>query len=361
MRSDQKTQQPILTQTLFSTSHIASRSWRSHATSMVLHGLMILAALLIAVPVMRRQVKKESDFTLIAPVLPEYKPKIIPPRHLPSPVVSARNEVRPKIAPQPKFTEPKPLETPKPKIVAAAPEIKIAAPEPTQSVPQPPLPTQIAPAPKPAVKTGSFETADAARSVATPKVTKVGGFGDPNGVPPSQNSRPSAATMAQVGSFDLPEGGGHTGGGGRNSSGGVRQTTFGGAGEAGGAPNGTGRGPGKVQTGAFGEPPTAVASNAPTNHPKPVQPALTPVEILSKPKPTYSEEARSMRLEGEVSLDVVFQATGSVRIIRVVHGLGHGLDEAAQQAAMRVHFRPATRDGVPVDSQATIHITFQLT
>jgi TonB family protein len=64
-------------------------------------------------------------------------------------------------------------------------------------------------------------------------------------------------------------------------------------------------------------------------------------------------------LEGQVSLDVVFQSNGSVRILRVAKGLGHGLDEAAEHAALQVRFRPATRDGVPVDSNATIHITFE--
>ena len=51
----------------------------------------------------------------------------------------------------------------------------------------------------------------------------------------------------------------------------------------------------------------------------------------------------------------------NVRVLRVVRGLGHGLDEAAQRAALRIRFKPAqSSDGRPVDSRATVHITFRL-
>jgi outer membrane biosynthesis protein TonB len=44
----------------------------------------------------------------------------------------------------------------------------------------------------------------------------------------------------------------------------------------------------------------------------------------------------------------------------VVHSLGHGLDEEARRVAEQIHFRPATRDGRPVDLTTNIVITFQL-
>jgi TonB family protein len=116
-----------------------------------------------------------------------------------------------------------------------------------------------------------------------------------------------------------------------------------------------------VRTGAFGDS-TAAAPAPVQKQPTPVvEPPLTPVEILSKPKPAYTEEARNLKLEGQVALEVVFLSNGSVRIVRILHGLGHGLDEAAQQAALQVRFKPARRGGVPVDMNATIKITFQLT
>lgn len=114
-----------------------------------------------------------------------------------------------------------------------------------------------------------------------------------------------------------------------------------------------------MKTGGFGE--TATGPNEPVQRAKAVVPAITPVEILSKPKPVYTPEARNLHLEGEVSLDVIFSASGSVQILRVVQGLGHGLDEAAQNAATRIRFKPGTRDGAPVDTRATIRIVFELT
>jgi TonB family protein len=102
----------------------------------------------------------------------------------------------------------------------------------------------------------------------------------------------------------------------------------------------------------------------PATQPKtepPAEQVEIPVEVLSKPTPTYTAEARQLKLEGEVSLEVEFCASGSVRVLRVVRGLGHGLDEAATQAAERIRFKPAQRRGRAVDFRTTVHITFRLT
>ena len=91
-----------------------------------------------------------------------------------------------------------------------------------------------------------------------------------------------------------------------------------------------------------------------------VSPVTRPVEILSKPKPIYTEEARGRRIEGEVLLQVLFAASGQVRVLATVRGLGYGLDENAIAAAEAIHFRPAERAGVAADSTAIVHIVFQL-
>ena len=85
-----------------------------------------------------------------------------------------------------------------------------------------------------------------------------------------------------------------------------------------------------------------------------------PVEIVDKPQPQYTREARDLKIEGEVHLKVLFQADGSVHVLQVVQGLGHGLDEAAASAAEKIRFKPARRDGRPCDMTATVHIVFQL-
>ena len=76
--------------------------------------------------------------------------------------------------------------------------------------------------------------------------------------------------------------------------------------------------------------------------------------------PFIPPKLASLGSKGEVLLNVVFTADGQIRVLKVVHGLGHGLDEAALRAAQGVKFTPAMRDGHPVDSTATLHIVFQL-
>jgi TonB family protein len=87
---------------------------------------------------------------------------------------------------------------------------------------------------------------------------------------------------------------------------------------------------------------------------------MVQAEILSKPVPTYTAEARHLRIEGEVLLEVVLEATGNVHVVRVVRGLGHGLDDEAMRAAAQIRFKPASRDGQPADSTVVLHIIFQL-
>jgi len=114
-----------------------------------------------------------------------------------------------------------------------------------------------------------------------------------------------------------------------------------------------------VQASAFGD---AAAKPDPSIRPKTTEnaPSSLPAQILSKPTPAYTDEARQMKVEGEVLLEVVLEASGKVRVLRVVRGLGHGLDESAVRAAQQISFRPALRDGQPADSTAVLHIIFQL-
>lgn len=85
-----------------------------------------------------------------------------------------------------------------------------------------------------------------------------------------------------------------------------------------------------------------------------------PVEILSKPTPAYTDEARTMRIEGDVVLEVEFRAGGEINVVRVVRGLGHGLDESATRAARAIRFKPAQSGGRPIDFRTTVHILFRL-
>jgi TonB family protein len=83
-------------------------------------------------------------------------------------------------------------------------------------------------------------------------------------------------------------------------------------------------------------------------------------EILSKPRPLYTAEAKAARIEGEVVIKVNLKSNGDVQILEVIKGLGHGLDEAASRAAEQIRFRPARRAGIAVDYTTTLRIVFQL-
>ena len=111
-----------------------------------------------------------------------------------------------------------------------------------------------------------------------------------------------------------------------------------------------------VQAGGF-ELVRASATRAAETRSEPIE---TPVEIVFKPTPDYTDEAIALKIQGDVALEVEFAASGAVRVLRVVSGLGHGLDEAAAHAAERIRFKPATRAGNPVDVRTTVHIVFRL-
>lgn len=100
---------------------------------------------------------------------------------------------------------------------------------------------------------------------------------------------------------------------------------------------------------------------APVRAAAPAAAATRPVEIIEKPRPAYTAEARAQKIEGDVLLDVIFTAAGEVRVLDVRRGLGHGLDQNAIDAARRIRFHPATEDGKPVDQRAVLHIIFQIT
>jgi TonB family protein len=110
--------------------------------------------------------------------------------------------------------------------------------------------------------------------------------------------------------------------------------------------------------GGFEQAPAPKPAAAPP--PAPVR-ADKPVEVLYKPTPAYTDAARAAGVEGDVALEVEFTADGQVRVLRIVRGLGYGLDEMARQAAERIRFRPATSRGTPVDFRATLTIVFRLT
>jgi TonB family protein len=77
------------------------------------------------------------------------------------------------------------------------------------------------------------------------------------------------------------------------------------------------------------------------------------------PKPVYSEEAKTLHIEGDATVRVVLMADGKVQMLGLGHGLGHGLDQSALNAASAIRFTPATdSSGKAVDFPTTVTVHF---
>ena len=185
------------------------------------------------------------------------------------------------------------------------------------------------------VALNTFANSKASIVAAKPVIAvQAGTFGDPNGIAAS-NGRKKAG-IVQKGSFDSTGG---TGPAGKTDGRVVMNAGFD------KAAIGTGNGPSIHPAGALRQ------ANAK---------AGLPVEVTFKPKPKYTDEGRKQNISGEVCLEVLFKSDGRIDVLRVVRGLGYGLDEQAVKAAEQIKFKPALQEGQPVDSVALVHIIFEL-
>jgi len=273
--------------------------------------------------------------------------------------IKAKPEVKPKLLPAvklPVFEQPK-LVVPR--------EVRRQAPQPVEA-PKVVVNQFVAPVIKVSggarpqlVHTGDFGGSSQTPTVNAPvEKVQTGGFGDPNGLPGTGKQGAKLYT-ASLGSFDMPAGPGqgNGSGGAKGIKGNVASADFGNGIATGGKGDGRSNGKG-VATGGFGA--EQVVHQGPKIAQADTGAPTTPVEITFKPNPVYTDDARSLKLEGEVLLEVSFSATGTLRVNRVVKGLGHGLDEAAMAAANKIRFKPALRSGQPVDSTAIVHVVFQM-
>ena len=303
-----------------------------------MHGTLLVVLLLIPL-VAPQTLRLNYDATMLAPPEPPRADKkveeklVLEPLPIPKPPKS--------------IVEPVPVREPE-VVTPRLPEVRITEARPALVIPPPPRVTPLPPPPPvplgeakalpapapPVVVTNVFSTV-ASPTVTAPvaRTTEASGFGD-------AETRTSRA-QTRVG---RPDGIGTL-------------TGF----DAGGVPGGrgtAGRG-GSVMASGFSDTATLPKSAAPA----PKAPATgieKPVEITFKPRPEYTDDARKMRIEGEVLVRVTFTQSGTVRVLDVIRGLGYGLDENAVRAAEQIKFKPAQRAGQPVDSTAVVHIVFQL-
>jgi TonB family protein len=88
--------------------------------------------------------------------------------------------------------------------------------------------------------------------------------------------------------------------------------------------------------------------------------ADTRATLTSKPKPTYTKEARRNGIQGFVTLKVLLSSRGKVGRVRIVKGLPAGLTENAIRAACKIEFKPAMKNGQAVAQWVTAEYVFRL-
>ena len=167
-----------------------------------------------------------------------------------------------------------------------------------------------------------------------PKENQV--YGDPNGRFDALSNGPGTGGGIGSGRGTGQGNGNGTGAGNGNGSG------FG-NGDGNGNGNGTGDGSG------IGSPPP------------PKKPGVTTgLNILSKPRPGYTDSARQANIQGTVILRVTFLGSGQIGSISPVKGLPNGLTEQAIAAARRINFEPKKVDGVGQTVTRQIEYTFSI-
>jgi TonB family protein len=337
---------------------------RQSVTMAVLLNLAAMFVLIIASAAVKKTVddRRKMEIAFVQP-LKEKPPE--PPK--------------PKLPPPPKLAPPlKPIETPEP------PKIKL----PDAKIPEPPKPMPVAvPKPVPVVVPAPPKIQKAAAAPNVVSVTMAAksasvvnndphpsavSLGHPDSPVPFQKSGPAvAAVNMNRGMSGMPPSNSGSGppatkvtlgnGSPSGSIGGTAPAAV--AGVKLGCVGCTGTGPGngnkiqaaQVSLGAPPPPPPAATAIAKTS-------VRTAPQVLYKPQPVYTAEAKNLHIEGTVNVRIHVSATGVVTVLGISSGaLGHGLNESAIACAKGIRFKPALdADGNPVDWDGLVSITFQI-
>ncbi len=347
----------------FGVLNTGSQSKSSMFTSITLNILLAVVALILGAAAKKvTDVRVKDTVTFVEPKpLPKPPPPMKPP---PMPKPPPPKIEPPKIEP-PKIVRPeiKPVELPKP-----VPMKPMEKPLPVMT-PAPPKVVVAAAAPKVTSVSLAAKAASVPNNDAHPSAVRLGQTNSP--IVPSD--RPAVANSVNLGVRGVPGmNSANTGNGPRSSAvslgNGSPNGSVSGTGRAavsgvklgvtGGTPGGTGNGnatvPARINL-AHNDPPPATAVTA--THP----PVRTVPQVIFKPKPVYTAEATAQHIEGTVNVRIRVSSSGSVSVVGVTSGLGHGLDESAIRAAQGIRFRPAQDSaGNPTDWEGVVSISFQL-
>ena len=327
------------------------RSRGAAVTSMVIN-LSIILFLLVVSAIVKTNPQLAAKITplYVAPVQPKPPAPKPPPPPPPKPLPEV-----PKIKIEPpKINIPKPIETP--------PEIKpLPTPMPKPVQLSTPAPKMVTAAPAPKVVSLSAHAASIANNDAHPSPVRLGNpeikalngrpVASPVNLGGGMHGMPASNTgSGPVGKVNL--GSGSPSGNNMGKSAGVVAVTGLRNGVSGGTGHGT-DGPRVVGLGTktfAAAPPTPVTRTATLAKP--------PV-ITSVPRADRTPDAIANKISGEVRVNVVLRANGTVTVGSVVSGLGHGLNEVARNVAAGMRFRPAIDSaGQPTDFPTVVTIHF---
>jgi periplasmic protein TonB len=355
LRSDDPNPQPVQF-AHFGVLNDGTRSKGATVTAIIVNCTIAALILILGMVVKSNPIMAKKLTELTLPPEPKVQPAPKPPPPPPPPKI--------KMPPPPKIETPK-IKMPEP---IKVPDIKpVVAPPTPKPMIEPPAAKKVTPPPAPVkVNLGTAMAASVPNHDANPTAVRLGSATNP--MKPLTGPAVSPVNMGAAGMPGMDKG--NTGNGPRavsvNMGSGAPNGKMGGtanapraiAGLGTGVTGGTGRGPAG---------PVAVAIQPQMQQVQAVRPQVQQSSLASAPKvtykptPVYTEEAKAMHLEGNVSLRIRVAANGSVQVLGVVHGLGHGLDQSAIQATEATRFKPALdTEGRAIDWEGVVLVNFQM-
>ena len=354
LRSDDPNPQPVQFKH-FGVLNDGTRSKGATVSAIVINCTIAALVLILGMIVKTNPIvaKKLTELTL--PPEPKVQPAPKPPPPPPPPKV--------KMPPPPKIEPPK-IKVPEIKV----PEIKPVVTPPTpKPMIEPPAPKKVTPPPAPVkVNLGQAMAASVPNHDANPTAVRLGQSTNP--LKPLTGAAVSPVNMGAAGMPGMDKG--NTGNGPHavsvNMGSGAPNGKMGGTANAPRAVAGLGTGvtggTGRAPAGPVAVAMTPQIQQVPVARPQVQQQTLASApKVTYKPTPVYTEEAKAMHLEGNVSLRIRVTANGAVQVLGVVHGLGHGLDQSAIQATEATRFKPALdQEGHAIDWEGVVLVNFQM-
>jgi periplasmic protein TonB len=326
-------------------------------TSIVINVTLAALVVILGYVVKNNPIVQKTVATLTLPPQPPPEPKPVPKPPPPPPKPLPPTPVKP-----PKITPPPPVEPPPPDVKP----LPTPQPKPVNLPPAPPK--RINPPPAPVkVNLGAASAASIPNHDANPSPVRLGSTTNP-----LKTLTGPAVSSVNLGNAGVP------GMNSANTGSGPHATSVNlgngcpnctdlnghdaGVGPVRGVKLGSGTGPMNSKNYAaaapvqLGTPPSAPTASKPAVS---ALSAATPPKVTYKPNPVYSEDAKENHIEGNAVVSVIFRANGTMDVIGLVRGLGHGLDEPALTAARGVKFSPALdAGGRPIDFPTNIIVHF---